>query len=203
MAKALQFVLQSREFPLEPIRLDRKKLYGWTEKVALDEKGDSCSLVSIDETGSFVIPKGGIGQGEVNNIGEWVDKGALVAVNERGDPAEKLPSSFDEPIVLDQTVSIEEFLDHYITSIYTLQGEENCPDFVKSIASGPIYTFPFSFRGGYTCDPAFIVESKGELFVLVGKKADFEFVGLEQTGFLEAESSDDDETDDDLDFSMM
>jgi len=31
MAKPLVFRLKGKEYPLEPVKLDRKKLYGWTE----------------------------------------------------------------------------------------------------------------------------------------------------------------------------
>ena len=89
-------------------------------------------------------------------------KNELIAVDEKGEPAEKLLSTFEAPVDLETEVSVEEFLDHYITSIYTLKGEENCPEFVRAIVKGPIYAFQFSFRGGFTCDPAFLVESKGE-----------------------------------------
>ncbi len=73
-----------------------------------------------------MIPSGGLGQGILDDHGTWIERSELVAVDENGSPAEMLPSSFDDPIILDKSVSIEEFLDHYITAIYTMQGEENC-----------------------------------------------------------------------------
>lgn len=204
MAKPLTFIFNGTESQLEPVKLDRKKLYGWTDKVTLDENNQECKLVSIDSSGSVLIPSGGLGQGILDDQGNWVERSELIAVDENGVAAEMLPSSFDDPITLDKSVSIEEFLDHYITAIYTMQGEENCPDFVKAIANGPIYTFDFNYRASYEPSPAFLVENGGELFLLVGKKSEFEFVGLDQVGYLDEENDDSSDIEEDpFDFSMM
>jgi len=203
LAKPLTFILDTNEVQLEPVKLDRKKLYGWTDKVTLDEKKQECKLVSIDSSGATLIPSGGLGQGILDDNGAWVERKELIAVDENGAPAEMLPSSFDAPIKLDKSVSIEEFLDHYITAIYTMQGEENCPDFVKAIVAGPIYTFDFNYRASYEPSPAFLVENGGELFLLVGKKSEFEFIGLEQAGYLDEDDDSSDVEEDPFDFSMM
>ena len=202
MAKPLIFKLEEKEFQLEPVKLDRKKLYGWSEKIALDEQNNECELLTFEPRTMSILPSGAVGQGMISQEGEWVERSQLKAVTADGTAAEKIPSAFDAPIVLDQTVSEEEFLDHYITAIYTLQGEENCPEFVKQIAIGPIFTFQFSYRAGFNSNPAFLVESQGELFVLVGKKSSFEFVGYEQVGYLD-EEDDTTESFDDFDFGMM
>ena len=203
MAKPLTFTLNTNEAQLEPVKLDRKKLYGWTDKVTLDETNQECKLVSIDSPGSTLIPSGGLGQGILDDQGTWVERSEMIAVDENGSPAEMLPSSFDDPISLDKSISMEEFLDHYITAIYTMQGEENCPEFVKTIANGPIYTFDFNYRASYEPSPAFLVENGGELFLLVGKKTEFEFVGLDQAGYLDEEDDSSEGEEDPFDFSMM
>ena len=202
MAKPLTFNLGGNEYSLEPVRLDRKKLYGWTDKLVLDAGGNSCEAASLDETGTLLIPKGGSGIGIWDEKGQWVDRAQLVPTRPDGKVAEKIPSSFSAPIKLKETVTLEEFLDHKITAIYTMQGEENCPDFVKAVSEA-IYTFPFNYREGYQENTAFIVESQGELFVLVGQKMEFEFVGLEQAGLIDETEEDALEGEESMDFSMM
>ena len=204
MAKTLTFNLGGNECSLEPVRLDRKKLYGWTDKLVLDAEGNSCVAASLDETGTILIPKGGSGIGIWDEGGQWVDRAQLVPTRPDGKVAEKIPSSFAETIELKETVTLEEFLDHKITAIYTMQGEENCPDFVKAVSEA-IYTFPFNYREGYQENSAFIVESQGELFVLVGQKMQFEFVGLEQAGLIDETEEDalEQEEEESMDFSMM
>ena len=57
MAKNLSFTLDGAEYFAAPVKIERKKLYGWSEVIALDDEGNECSLVTVDETGSFIIPK--------------------------------------------------------------------------------------------------------------------------------------------------
>ena len=150
----------------------------------------------------MLIPKGGTGLGVVDNKGNWVDKSQMMYVNEEGNPADLVPSSFDEEIELNSSVSIEFLLEHNITSIYSLQGEENHPDFVEAVAKhNQIFSFIFNYRADYEGDPAFLIENEGELFVLVGKKIECEYIGLEGAGTIDEVNED--EMEDELDFSMM
>ncbi len=203
MPKSLIFRFNGKDYALEPVKLDRKKLYGWTELLVFDENGDECKSASIDSTGTVVIPKGGLGMGILDNAGMWIEKSELTAVDKNGNPAKKIPSSFDSPVVLENTVSLEEFLNYNITSIYTMQGEENCPEFVKAVSSESVFTFSFNYRESYEGSTAFLIESKGELFVLAGEKNDFEFLGFDDAGFLDITDEETVDTGDDLDFSMM
>ena len=205
MARPLIFRIGPNDYPLEPLKLERKKLYGWSEKIALDNNGDKCNTVSLYSTESMIIPKGGLGLGALNEDNQWVEKNDLVHVDADGNKAELVPSSFDAPIELDETVNSEIFLEHNITAVYSLQGEENHPDFVKAIQDQKdIYTFIFNYRADYEGDPAFVIENKGELFVLVGKKIEFVMIGIADEGVLDNEADDSSEEDEDeFDFAMM
>ena len=71
MAKNLIFTLGGAEYAAAPVKIERKKLYGWSEIVALDAEGEKCAVVTVDETGSFIIPKGGLGLGILTPQGQW------------------------------------------------------------------------------------------------------------------------------------
>lgn len=205
MGKPLIFKLGEVEYDLEPLKLERKKLYGSIEKVALDGNGDTCSASSLYSELSIIIPKGGTSLGSIDDNGNWVEKSDTKYVYADGTDASLTASSFDAPIELNTTTSIENFLEHNITSIYSLQGEENHPDFVKAIQDKEeIYTFEFNYRADYEGDPAFMIENEGELFILVGKKIEFEFIGLADEGVLDGEDEEiEEEVEDEFDFSMM
>lgn len=202
MAKDIIFKLKDKEFPFAPVKLDRKKLYGWQDRFAVNDNEELCELAYIDEYGTSIIPKGGIGLGILSPENHWVERSELKAVDETGRQVDLLPSSFTAPVTLEKTVTVEEFLNHEIFSVYSLQSEENHPDFTETIASGPIYTFTFNYREGYEGDPAFLVESEGQLFLLVGKAIDCTFYGLEEIADIE-DTGEDEIDEDDLDFSMM
>ena len=204
MSKSLVFHLDKVYF-FSITKLDRKKLYGWKEIVAFDEKGKECLKVDIDETGSFMIPKGGRALGILNQKGEWVDKKDLVPVYPDGTKATLIESSFNHPIHLQDTVSIEDFLEYKIHAVYLLQSEDMSEAFINQIKDAKeIYTFIFSYRSDYEGSQAFLMESKGNLFMLVGTKCKFEFIGLEQVADISVEEDEEDVSiEEDLDFSMM
>lgn len=198
MARELTFQLNSSQFPLSPTKIDRSKLYGWTETKAMDAQNVECKTFYMDNSGTIMIPKGGISYGIVDSSGKWVNKTDLQAVYNDGTPAQIISSSFSAPIVLDKKVTIEEFLDHAIDSIYELNGEIS--ELVKLIGKD-IYTFTYCYRDDYEGNPAFVMESKGKLYLLVGQRLDFEFIGIEQTGIVSEDETE--EVSDDIDFSMM
>lgn len=202
MAKQLIFETD-KEYPFSIKKLDRKKMYGWKDIVAFDKK-EECVKADIDASGSFIIPKGGKGLGILDNDGNWIEKKELKTVYKDGKPAVLLPSSFDHPLKLEKTVSLEEFLDYSIESVYILEPEQGGEELTEQVkASDEIYTFPYNYYPGYEALSAFIIENKENLFVLIGYLSQFEYVGLEQIAELGAEDEDEEDFEDDLDFSMM
>jgi hypothetical protein len=198
MARELIFQLNASQFPFSPTKIDRSKLYGWTEVKAMDSRNVECKTFYMDRSGTIMIPKGGISYGIIDNSGKWVNKNELLAVHPDGTPAQIIPSSFSAPIVLDKIATTEEFLDHAIATIYELGGEAT--DLIKQL-DGKIFTFIFNYREDYEGDTAFLLESKGKLYMLIGKKLDFDFIGIEQTSIVTEEEIE--ETSDEIDFSMM
>lgn len=205
MAKELVFKLGEKEFSYGIRKLDRKKLYGWKEVVAVDKDNNECIKATLDESGSFVIPKGGIALGTVDANSNWVESSEIRAVDSEGNDAPKIPSSFDNPIDLLKKVPVETYLDYFIDTVYILEAGEETADLAAEVkGSGDIYQFIFNYRTDYQASDAFLIENNGTLFVLAGKKCEFEFLGLEEISDITDSVEDDDEfSDDDLDFSMM
>lgn len=205
MAKSLVFKFMNKEYPFAPVKIERKKLYGWSETIALDDEGNECKVVSMDESGTVIIPKGCMGLGTVNNNFEWVDKSEIIAVDEGGNELTPFPSSFFEPIELDKKVSPEELLNHSINAVYQLDEEGLCDELKEEIAKGEIFTFNFNYRDGYETKPAFLVESENKLFMLVGNAIEFSYIGLEEQGYIDELEAEEEDLSDELgiDFSMM
>ncbi len=201
MARTLNFCINGKEFLVEPTKVDRKKLYGYTEIIALDEHDNECKLVSMDETGTLLIPKGGVGLGIVSPEMTWVDRKSLLAVDGAGNPAQLIPSSYSEQIEVIEKISPEEFMDYSIKSFYQLDnaGEE----FLQEIKSG-IYAFTYSYRESYEGSRAFLLESDGKAFMLVGTLSPFEMIGLHEVSVVDEEEVEEDPLDDDeLDFGLF
>lgn len=199
MPRELTFLLDKTEYKTVPVKVDRKKLYGWTEIVAEDAEGRPARLVSTDETGRYIIPKGGTGLAILTADGEWVERSQLINVTEDGSPADMIASSFEAVNLLSRDVSTDEFLDHSITDFYQLT---EAPEELIEAVGNRIYTFEYCYVGECEGRPAFVLVSDGRLFLLIGYRNDFQMLGLEQPGWIDPADTDD-EQDSELDFSMF
>ena len=45
MAKELMFKLGGADYGAAPVKLERKKIYGWTDTVATDKDGNVCAIL--------------------------------------------------------------------------------------------------------------------------------------------------------------
>jgi hypothetical protein len=202
MARVLTFAVNGAEYSAAPVKLDRKKLYGWREIVALDDDGRECRMVNMDETGTLVIPNGGLGLGILSPENEWVERSSLKAVNADGSDAQPVPSSFAAPIPLKDTVDCEEFFNHTIEAVYQLDALDATKELAAAVGDR-VYAFTYSYRDSYAGSPAFLVAVSEVLFMLVGYRNEYEMLSLEQAGAVdEFEEEDEEEAGDELDFSM-
>lgn len=200
MARQLTFRIKRKEYTVIPVKIDRKKLYGWTEIIALDEQGRTCNLVSTDDTGTLIIPKGGTALGMLSSDGKWVERTQLKTVRQDGSEAEIIPSSFSVVISLKQKVTDEEFLDYSITDFYQLN---NVPDDLLKAIGDDIYTFDYTYLDSYETTPAFLMVSDAILFMLLGYKNRFDMLCLGECSVVDDDDDYIEVTDDDIDFSMF
>lgn len=201
MEKKLNLILNGKEFSFDTAKVDRKKLYGWTETIVLDGEGKTCYSAIIDETGNNIIPKGAVGLGIISSNGNWVDRKDLIAVSQEGNKINIVPSSFNQKIELTKTVTPEEYLEYAITFVYQLIGDgiEKLCELIKD----DIYTFIFNYQDDYEGTPAFLINSNGRLFLTAGNRMDFSFIGREEIIPEISEEESSESEDEELDFSLM
>lgn len=82
MAKELRFSLSGVEYASAPVKLERKKIYGWSDLVATNKAGEVCEKVNLIPDEALLIPSGGYKQGTVDEEGKWVEKSELTPYDE-------------------------------------------------------------------------------------------------------------------------
>jgi hypothetical protein len=199
MARTLTFNLSGKEYPASPEKIDRGKLYGTHEILALDDDGEVCKLAAMDDSGTVIITQGATALASLSENGLWVDKGELAAVKQDGTPAELIPSSYSRTIPLTQTVSEEEYLNHNISALYSVFDESG--SLAKEIGDR-IYAFDYSYLDSYEASKGFLITNGNDLFMAVGTPVKYELVGLAEAAAVDAEESEAPE-DDGLDFGMF
>ena len=199
MAKELVFKLSGIDFTAAPVKLERKKVYGWTDTVATDKDGEECVSAYLSPDDSLVIPSGGLKQATIDNDGRWIDKSELIAYSEDGENIlPVLASSFDAPIELNTKATIEEFLDNDWESVYQLVN----PDLAAAV-DDDIYKFEFSYRGGTNHNDGYLMATPAGLFLFAGDKQEFPLVSLAEETTIDDTEEPEEESIDELDFSMF
>lgn len=200
MAKQLDIRINGRSFSVAPVKLERKKIYGWNEMRVVTPDGELCQQAGLNSDGITIIPAGNIKTGMLREDGLWMERSELVAIDAYGNKVKAIPSSFDTGIDLMEKTSVEDMLDHNLASVYQMTGDEAM--LLSSKIGDDIYKFPFSYRGGYEQNTAFIITNCPNVFIVVGNDGGYEYIGLEQQGYLdtvEEEMS----LEDEMDFAMF
>jgi len=204
MAKPLTVTFAGETVNFDLQKVERSKLYGYVETVVVDEAGKTCELATLIADGHSVVGKGGTGLGYLSPDGLWRKKADLKAVDVHGHVITPVKSTFDAPVMLEQTASINDYLSHNITSIYQLTPDEVSEPLVAELKNGTIFQFPFSYRGGLEASVGFLLlGSDGNTFMCVGVPTTIEFIGLESVAPLVSETDEAGDEDDDLGFGIM
>lgn len=199
MAKELVFSLSGTDYAAAPVKLERKKIYGWTSLVATDRDGGVCDSAYLSPDDSLIIPSGGLKQATVDSEGHWVDKSGLKAFSEDGEQELPVyPSSFDAPIDLSQKATVEEFLDNDWESVYQLDN----PDLAAAVGND-IYRFEFFYRSGTNHNDGYLLNTPGGLFLFAGDRQEFPLLSLVEEAAIDETEEVEEESIDELDFSMF
>ena len=84
MAKEFTFILGGNAYAAAPVKLERKKIYGWSSLVATDRDGHVCTVAYISPEDSLMIPSGAAKMATVDEEGLIVKKSDLVAFDAEG-----------------------------------------------------------------------------------------------------------------------
>ena len=203
MARPLVFQLGDQTLALEMNKIDRSRLYGYKELEVVDDKGNACELATLAEDGRTLVARGSTALGWLDADLKWCDKSQLKPVDLDGQEITQVESSFNAPIKLFETCSIDDYLQHNIRLVYAAQSESDLTDLKTELARGTIFTFPYSYRGGHEADCGFLLTNDaGEIMIAIGNPTSVNFIGLASPVI---ESSADEEFDDNemMDFDMI
>jgi len=201
MARKAEFSINGQSIMAELKKVDRKKIYGWSTIEVFDENGSKCKLAGLAE-GQFVMPSGSTALVTLNAKGEAVSKSTLVGVDSDGKKVEKVPSIYDEKVML-REATIDEYLSTAVKSVYQLKVDENKEALLDELNNGKVYYFVFNYRADYEGDDAFLISNGTDVFAVTGMSADLEFIGLEDNEQELVSEETEAVEDDDMDFAMF
>lgn len=200
MGRKAEFLINGQSFLAEILKVDRKKIYGWSKVDVFDEKGSECRMADLVE-GRHVLPAGSSALVTLNTKGETVSKSSLIGVDAQGNIAPLVPSIYDQTVVL-RAADMDEYFSLAVKSVYQLKFEELPNGIMADLKNGKIYYFIFNYRADYEGDDAYLVSNGTDVFAITGKCSEFEFIGLndnEENLVLDEEPM----IEEDMDFAMF
>lgn len=200
MAREPQFVFKDQTFTAALVKLERNKVYGWTETKYTDAEGRPCSFITMLDDGRTMLGTGGLALKSIDAHGNEIDKSTLVARYEDGSEATLFPSVFDGETVLDNTKTIQDYLDMDVKAVYQLKFAESSAALLALLQEYKVLYFTFNYRASYDADDSFLVAQGESIFAVIGKLTAFCYSTLELPTVLE---DDNDDVGDDLDFNMF
>lgn len=199
MAQQLAIRLKGSEFLALPIKVERRKLYGWTAMRATTPEGEICTLGGLSSDGTTIVAPGLTKSGMVNSDGCWLDRNETMAVNPDGTPARLIPSSFETGLDLGEKADMTELLDLNINAVYQIS--EGFSGLAEAVGDD-IFRVNFLYKPSYEANQAFILATNEGVFLLAGTQGTYLPIGIEQEGVFD-ESPDDEDSEEDLDFNMF
>ena len=198
MGRKVSFKIEGSLLESEIVKVDRRKLYGTSEKIVYDTNKEECVLSDLYE-GSIILPRGSVSQLQIDENGNSVSRSELIGFNLQGEKVEKVPSIFSIENNC-KKVEIDDFISSSIKSIYQIViDEDQIESWKKYFTNDEVYLFEFNYREDYEGDDAFLISNEEGYFISVGKSNKFEFLELSNVSIEDT----DEEIEDDLDFSMF
>ena len=202
MARLAKFFIEKESYEAAINKLDREKVYGWTETHVSTADGKACQTASLLNDGRTMVVTGGVAQKTVDANNFEVDKAALIAKLPDSSDAVLQPSIYDQPVTLNPA-TIEDLLDLDVTAVYELSfdSEEEKTKLKLKFTNDTVYSFLFNYRTDYEAADAFIIFNGSVFFILTGNKNQFKYLTNEMVEpiIVEENSLEDEE----LDFGML
>lgn len=208
MPRKLKFEIppSSQELEASIEKVTREKIYGSVDVEVFDENGNQCQLLSLAGDGKTIFGSGSVANVVIDQDGNPADKAALTAATPEGEPIEPFKSTFSKTIQLQEKTTVDDYMSHIIKSVYQLDSENisDYEDLVNLLEDGSIYKFEFSYRDGIVRDTAFLIaNSENVPFMLLATPANIAFLSFKDASNLDADSTEEDEGSDLLDFESL
>jgi hypothetical protein len=160
--------------------IDRKRLHGYTKKMALDADGNECAAAHLTRDGRFLLTAGSTADLYINNEGDSVPRTDLVPVDCDGRALETLVPTTGQSQEAEGPVTPEEMLSCVVLKAYALTPESIAPALQSALARGAIFKVPYRPRKTTQDTMTFLLANKSSYLLVQAEPCGFEFVGPEQ-----------------------
>ena len=180
MAAYLDVTYQGQPSRLALTAIDRRRLHGFTKRLALDAGGNECATAHLTRDGRFLLMRGSTADLYTNERGDSVPRADLMAVDGDGRALETQAPTTGRPQEMEGPITPNEILDHVAVKAYALAPETLSPAFQSVLVRGVFFRVAYRPRKTTQQTSAFIFANDAGIFLVQTQPCGFEFVGPEQ-----------------------
>ena len=195
MAAYLDVTYQGQPSRLALMAVDRKRLHGFTKRLALDADGNECATAHLTRDGRFLLMRGSTADLYTNERGDSIPRADLMAIDGDGRALETQAPTTGRPQEMEGPITPNEILDHVAVKTYALTPETLAPGLQSALARGAIFRVAYRPRKTTQQTSAFIFANDTGLFLVQTQPCGFEFVGPGQVQVATEAWKDDEEFD--------
>ena len=179
MAAYLDVTYQGQPSRLALTAVDRKRLHGFTKRVALDADGNECATAHLTRDGRFLLMRGSTADLYTNERGDSVPRADLMPIDGDGRALETQAPTTGRPQEMEGPVAPHEILDHVAMKAYALAPEVLSPGLQSALARKAIFRVAYRPRKTTQQTCAFVFANDAGIFLVQTQPCGFEFVGPE------------------------
>ena len=180
MAAYLDLIYQGQPNRFTLAAIDRKRLHGFTKRLALDADGHECVTAHLTRDGRFLLTAGSTADLYINERGDCVPRPDLVPVGGDGRAIHTAAPTSGRAQEAEGPVPVDELLECVIVKAYALTPESLAPALQAALAGGAVFKVPHRSRKATQPAAAFLLANETGLFLVQTEPCGFEFVGPEQ-----------------------
>ena len=199
MAKPIIVTKGDKDSIFQLRKIERKKLYGFRKRLAVDENNEECKRASLTEDGQVLIKSGMTSQVWFIEGGRQIESSEIGVIDEDNNELELIPSTLGVNQNLEGPINPKELLDLAVTTVYSLLPDQISKELESSLDGGEIWKFSFNFRTDYRMETGFILKNDTGYFAIIGIPNHINMLSHNA----QLPEDDDDDVDDELDFEMF
>jgi len=187
MCRKISFIVDGKTFTRSANKITREKLFGSDSIEALTVTDlEPCYIGAIADN-RLILPKQSQEQGYIDSHGCWYERKEISEIDGAGNTLAVHQSTLDNPIQLDQTIDLVDFISFKTLAVYQLSIIDIKPEDIKpedealelrimfSLAHHKLHCFDFTYTQSTKLDiGVLMVNKKDQLFLLVCADPEFE-----------------------------
>ena len=151
MARELILLLDKKESKFTLSKIQRKNIYGYKKRIAMDGKNKECERAYVEEESGIMFKNSDTSSCHIDHKNNYLEKNLIEAVDANGKKVTKQDSTLGKPSNLNKWDE-QSALNLRVNSVYQLDPVKLDAKLQSQLESGNIFYFQFNYFSDFILD---------------------------------------------------